>query len=192
MRHKVARLSIEIAGNKFDAEGDEGFLRELYNDFYAKLDMLHQMKPDHDAPDVPVTADVEEGEKREIVRKSRKPKAKTAKPSKSNNIEIDHNLKLDGLTDFFENYKPRGNPEVIVVFAAYLRDKHGLEPCTQNQIYTCYWALRKFVKIPRNMRQALIDTKNKKKWLELEGENVRITPMGENALNYEIGQTSSE
>ena len=191
----MAKLLIEIGTVKLELEGTEEFLREMYGEFKHQINTAspHQfLAQDAASPNTESICKEQPALRRK--RTASTPKTTKATQTKSSQEpSVDSSLPISELKEYFDNRRPKNNPECIIVFAAYLRDKHNISPCTIDQLYTCFWSLRKEIKIPRRFRQAVIDTKNKKKWVEWVDENsIQITNIGENALHHEIGQGSIE
>ncbi|MCF1707404.1 hypothetical protein L0V05_01105 [Tabrizicola sp. J26] len=190
----MPRLVIDIRAGHLEVEGSEEFIRSIFEDFRTNIggklgeteDAASEL-PDDDRAIAPTSN--RQRPKRRRSSSTAASNGSEGKKSPLSNPEIDPTLKIDDLKSFFLQRKPTGNPQILLVIIAYLRDTLDMYPATVNQIYTCYWALRSEIKIPAKFRQAIIDTVNKKKWLEWKSqETVAITNIGENALNHEIGK----
>ena len=187
----MAKILIDLDGVHFEAEGEEPFIKELYSDFKTLFKDRPLDKKSPHSQSVP-----ENNLDQSATKPSRRKKPSTQnkksagqKTRPRNSPQVVNNLPLDDLKEAYEQKKPKSNSELLLTFAAFLRDRHEIEPCTIDQLYTCYWALRTELKIPKAFKQAIIDTKNKKHWLDLtEDGNVKITNIGENALHHELGK----
>lgn len=169
----MARLFIEMGDAKIDVEGSEDLLREVYADFRERLTTA----PKKNAP-------------RPIPRVPRMPRPKTGPlirpgtlPGLSKKPELDNSLKLDGLAKALDKVGPKTQAEQILFFAMYLRDEKKISPCTVNQINTCFWTVRRKIKTPSNLNRAILDTANKKKWIDIDASGqVMILAVGESVF----------
>ena len=87
----------------------------------------------------------------------------------------------ESLKKFVTQYKTSNGAEYNLVFVYYLKKIIGANNICPDHIYTCYMDLK--VKFPSNIRQSLVDTKNRKGWIDTSNmSNILITTMGENAI----------
>lgn len=182
----ASRLIIDLRSGHLEVEGSEEFIREIYHDYKAQLSNTLGLVAE-ESPEDPI-----KGEKKTKPRRRKATQASSASSTEKRKSVIDDlkvisDLKIDKLPDFFQTKSPKGNPQILLVFAAFLRDEIQSNPCSVDELYTCYWAMKKTVKMPVKFRQAIIDTVNKKKWLEWKSSTqVSITSIGENVLNHEL------
>lgn len=108
------------------------------------------------------------------------------KTHKSTSYSLVTNLNLspcnkETLKSFVTKYKTTSGFAYNLVFVYYLQKIVGVKNISANHIYTCYMDLS--VKFPSNIRQSLIDTKNKKGWIDTSSmTNICLTTVGENAI----------
>lgn len=88
------------------------------------------------------------------------------------------------LKDYFGEFETKSNFDYNIVILTYLKNIIKENNVGINHIYTCYKTLG--LKIP-NIRQSLVDTKNRKGWIETaDTNNLQITVAGENYIDHEI------
>jgi hypothetical protein len=91
----------------------------------------------------------------------------------------------NSLKNFIVNYNLSSGAEYNVVFVYYLEKIIKERNIGVNHIYTCYKELG--VKYPSNLRQSVIDTKQRKGWLDTSSTNdIKLTAVGENAVEHNL------
>lgn len=116
---------------------------------------------------------------------------KKSKPSSSQSYSLVTSLNLVSkgkisLKDYFNKYITKNNFEYNIVILSYLKNESNEDNVGINHIYTCYKHLA--IKIP-NIRQSLVDTKNRKGWIETANtDDLQITVAGENFIDHEINK----
>ena len=91
----------------------------------------------------------------------------------------------NSLKNFIVNYNLSSGAEYNVVFVYYLEKIIKERNTGVNHIYTCYKELG--VKYPSNLRQSVIDTKQRKGWLDTSSTNdIKLTAVGENAVEHNL------
>ncbi|AZV22655.1 hypothetical protein [Mesorhizobium sp. M7A.F.Ce.TU.012.03.2.1] len=179
----------------FDVEGDADVVREVYRDLKGALvGRLAMVKPmplrEHIADALEDTGATEVQRKKPVRRKkgnsgstSSEPRAEAYQPS------LVKDLKAPGLEEFYGKFIPKSHSEKVLMFAHFLRES-GYDPCTANQIFTCY----KLVNIarPKAFKQAIIDAHGTKfGYVEYGGvDNIRVTTIGEDYLNFKMQKNS--
>lgn len=147
----TTRLHINISQGLFEVEGEEPFVREMYEEFKAEL----AQKPIQSA------GSAKEG-------KNPKNKAAASNASKGGAAKkkvgepkIDKNLDLSGvggaepLQEYYARYKPGSNLVRNVVFVGYLKEVMKFDKVGVDQVWTCYDYMK--IKFPGQLRQSLID-----------------------------------
>ncbi len=100
-------------------------------------------------------------------------------------------LKLDGLREYYRGFAARTHTEKVLIFATFLRDEKGFNPCTANQIYTCY----RFVaeRTPDALLQAIRDASKKKDYVDYQStESITVTPIGDNVFLHDLAKSDSK
>jgi hypothetical protein len=179
----------------FDIEGDAEVVREVYRDIKDSLiGRLGMVKPV--AAPAAEFSTTEEGviapdaKRRKPARKKRAMGApageQRAEPYQPSLVK---DLSLPGLQEFYGKYAPKSHSEKVLMFAHFLKEA-GYEPCTANQIFTCY----KLVGIarPKAFKQAIIDAHGSKfGFVDYQGvENISVTTIGEDHLNFKMVKSS--
>ena len=89
------------------------------------------------------------------------------------------------LKDFFSQFLSKTFFEKNLLFIYYLERLLHVDGIGINHIYTCYKNAGE--KVPGNLYQSLVDTKNQKGWIESkEINNLRITIAGENYVEHDF------
>jgi RNA polymerase subunit RPABC4/transcription elongation factor Spt4 len=89
------------------------------------------------------------------------------------------------LTDFYSEHSVKTNYEHNLLFIYYMNKIIEEQNITINHIYTCYKEVK--VKVPNNIYQSLVDTKNHKRWIETKDmNNLIVTTGGENYIEHDM------
>lgn len=178
----MLKLKIDIGAGLIEVEGDESFVKAVYQDY--KDSLLTAAKSPRSMvrnTEVPVrhTKESDPGKK------------KVAKPVGRGTQTYDHELasKLDSgsikLTDFYKERYPSSGFEQNAIFVYFLEKVLKRQNITVDDVYTCYKFMEK--PNPTAMRQSLIDTSNKKQWLDTRSmENIKISSKGERLVDYDL------
>ncbi|RKT49855.1 zinc ribbon domain-containing protein [Coprobacter fastidiosus] len=109
-------------------------------------------------------------------------------PKNSYSIEGSLNLNPsdnESLKSFIGKFKASNGFQYNLLFAYYLQKVIGKTNINANHIYTCYKNVG--VKIPNNLYQSLVDTKNKKGWIDTSDmNNITVTISGENCVEQDL------
>ncbi len=164
------KLHINLNQGLIDVEGDEAFVREVFESFKSALTESRGNAPD-DLPDEEITA----GASSETLSRGQ-PKSKKRRPRKTQEgsetrsgwglytPQLDNSLTTTNLKTFFEKSKAKSHADKILTFVRFLSDELSINPCSADQIYTCYKVLRE--KMPEAFAQAFRDTQNKHKYID--------------------------
>lgn len=189
---KPTKLLINLREGIVQVEGDETFVRDVYNDFKEQVSkpvVLQQAG----APQL----GIEDGADDDMEPPS--PKARTNKIRRTSQQsttrgetaaykpEFNTALDLSGLPKFYDQYDPTTHPEKILIFATFLKERLNIAPCTANDIFTCYSVLKTRTKTPGAFLQAFRDTQNKTHFIEyLSPTEINLTIAGTNYLNFDM------
>ena len=182
------KLIINLSDGTVHAEGNEDFVRFIYQDFkdsLSKHPLVNAPAPvlpsAHDSDRNLLTNDSAQSiatpsnRKKTISGEGEKTRTTQAKP------KYNKNLDLTGLAEFYDELKPEKYSEKILVFAVFLRDRLGTSPCTSDDVYTCFFELRAKTKIPTAFQQAFIDTRNRTHFIDFRAlDAIEINIAGEN------------
>lgn len=122
-------------------------------------------------------------------------KIRTKKASAVLMVVKDLPLKKDGkipsLRDFYAEKKPQGFLEHNTLFVYYLNKMRDIPGITQSHVYTCYKEVA--ARIPGAFYQSLVDTARRKGWIDTsEGDDMRVTTVGENFVEHDLPGKASE
>lgn len=195
-----ARLKIDLAQGLLEVEGEDDFVREVFDKFRASAQQwvpkttitaasLGGAEVDTVEPgSASVPATTKSRRRRKMTVSSADDTTKRASAA-SYEPRMDQNLKPDGLAEFIAPFAPSSHPEHILVFAMYLRQRHNLETVTADQIYTCYRFAK--VKWARAYLQSLRDAQSKKLWIAMEDPlHIRVTNLGEQYFEHDMKRVS--
>lgn len=180
----MARIKIDIAAGILEVEGDEKFLKEIYEDFKSRVAIkannsgtLTKALKAANAPD-------------EAREKASKSKGKPTSRKESYAFVKDLNLRGDGdevvsLKAFFEDKRPSSAMEMTTVFVYYLCRIAAIDKVGLDHIYTCYKEVGK--KVPAALRQNLLDTAHRKGTIDTSSlDAITVTTRGENMVELDL------
>jgi hypothetical protein len=179
----MAKLTVNLSDGSIEIEGDEKFILTAFADVRTALKDLEGFqafnpKPDPVAAKAPADAVPDETPSQ----KAKPANTKSAAGSKKPQPTLNPHLDLSALSDYVKHYKPKKNTERILVFAAFLRDKLSISPCSSDDIYSCFHSLRSEMKIPEAFQKNMNDTKSEGFIEYVKLSEVSIPIMGENQL----------
>lgn len=95
------------------------------------------------------------------------------------------------LKEFFAEFQSKTFFEKNLLFLYYLEKLLKTDSISINHIYTCYKNAGE--KVPGNLYQSLVDTKNYKGWIESKDiNNLKITIAGENYVEHDFQKTEKK
>lgn len=186
----MAKIFVDAKQGVIEIEGDEQFVLTAYASVQSSLNSFDEpITPEPHTTGAPkVVADASTSKAKGQKTKSKSP-AKPSGPSKSSGIakyydaKFDPNLDFSGLKDFMGTYNPATNMTRNLVFAAFLREKLGLSPCTADAIYSCYYSLKSELSIPEAFGKSLNDSRSEG-FISYNGpSDITIPTVGENKLS---------
>jgi hypothetical protein len=185
-----AKLHIDLGQGILDVEGEEKFVQAIYEDFKNNLPKQLAI-PQRSNDDSRKTADVADSPEE---RKRRRATRRVATHGENGKTKIgeyvpklDANLDLKLLDDFYAQFDPKSHREKILIFAMFLRDALHKAPCSADDIFTCYRALKEKTEIPEAFLQAIRDAQNKQGLVEFASPmEIKITIAGENYFNQKL------
>jgi hypothetical protein len=189
----MARIKIAINGNEFEAEGDETFLKGLFDDFKEALasaaprvpqGSLEQVKQIETGASESSPADKAlESDKGQI-----SPIRNRKKKSKSVTADRKLNLRPDGMRSFAEfaaEKIPTGNHEKNVISVYYLTEILGRPSASAAEIVSCYedrnW------RVPADIRNSLQKTASMQGWINTESsDEITVEVKGSNHVKHDM------
>jgi len=166
----MSRVKIDIPNKLMEIEGEESFIREIYDKSRPLFVLLNH-------------AESLTNKKETVIVKSQR-KTGSLKESYSIVKNIDFN-EPQSLKTFFTSKKPRSALEKNAIFVYYLDKIAMLKSISLNHIYTCYKEVGE--KMPQALKQSLADTASKKGWIDTKSmANIKITLKGESLVEHEL------
>lgn len=180
----MTKLKIDLRGGILEVEGEEAFVREVYQDYKDKVSQDNF---------TPINEPDQEQEEPKTTAKPYKVKNNNSKTGskRKESYQIVKNLKLsakggkESLKDFYAKKSPTSAMQRNTVFVYYLEKVAKVSGVGVNHIYTCYKDVSE--KVPGALRQSLLDTSFKNGWIDTKSmENITITTHGENLVEHEL------
>ena len=178
----MSRLKIDLVSGVIEVEGEEAFVREVYNEYKAQLQLINSA---NDKKTSPATSAIE------LPKGAEKNKNVKAKRTRQNPIptfakELDLSSKNGkSLRDFYREKSPSNAMESNAVFVYYLQKTAKVSGIDFNHVYTCYKDVA--ARIPSALKQSLIDTASSKGWLNTSSlNNLQLTTGGENFVELDL------
>lgn len=191
------KLHINLSQGIIEAEGDEAFVRSVYDEFKTRLHVgKGQERPRNDRKEEEPTDNNQRSRKGGRTRKRAAPSngdARVSSPGGISNYEPkrDPDLDLAALAEFAGKFEPNGNPERYLVYAWFLKEELNKEPCSIDQLYSCFLEMKD--DIPRRMGQNLIDTRARNAFLKFTSpRDITITAVGINHFNKKLKKKGAE
>lgn len=188
----MTKLKIDLRNGVLEVEGEETFVREVYQDYKEKI-AQENFEPVDEPVVQPEAVSVAPAHK---PRRAKNGGGKVGnKRKESYQIVKDLDLSAKGnkeaLKDFYSKKSPSTAMEKSAVFVYYLQKIAGTKGIGVNHIYTCYKNVNE--KVPGALRQSLLDTSSRKGWIDTKSmENITITTQGENLIEYELSAVKKE
>lgn len=187
------KLHFSQGDTVFDIEGDADVVREVYRDI--KDSLIGRLAAAKVVQREPAALNVEESPSHEARRKRAPRKKRSAQTSSGEQRpeayqpSLVKDLSLPGLQEFYDKYSPKSHVEKVLMFAHFLKEA-GHDPCTADQIFTCY----KLVSIarPKVFKQAIIDAHGSRfGYVDYQGvDSITVTTIGEDHLNFKMTKSS--
>ncbi|MCR4313292.1 MAG: hypothetical protein NUV58_03525 [Candidatus Roizmanbacteria bacterium] len=196
----MTKLKIDIKTGVLEVEGEEAFVKEIYQDYKDRLVSVEDFSSSEQVQDT--QDDDVELQNYEQPKKGRKTtKKKNIKAKGGNKRKESYNLvtNLDllakgnqkALKDFYAEKAPSNAMEKNAVFVYYLQKEAKVPAITVNHVYTCYKHVN--VPVPKAFRQSLADTSSKKGWIDTRSmEGITIPTLGENFVEHELGKKKKD
>lgn len=183
------KLEISISEGTVLAEGSEEFVRFIYQDFKDNI-AKHLARPFPQSktvasPSVLLLDDAKAGKKKT----PHKPKTGDAEKARSGDYKpkFVSSLNLAGLDVFYAECAPTNNYEKILVFSVFLRDRVQIEPCSADDIYTCFFTLKNKTKIPEAFLQSFRDAQSRTHFIDFVSVlEIRVTIAGDNYFSQKL------
>jgi hypothetical protein len=180
-----AKLHINLHQGLIEAEGEEAFVMEVYNDFKDLLGNRKRETEDQNPGDPEDEAEEKAPtQRRKTARRQSKQSAPATVKNGSGKFEpkLDKDLDTSDLADYVAEFAPKNVKDRILMYASFMKDKLDTESCTVNHIYTCMIKMND--DIPTAFNQAFIDARGKDfGYIDYtKADDIRITIRGINHL----------
>lgn len=162
----MTRLKIDWNNGILEVEGEESFVREIYNEYKEQLRG-------------PAPRAVTEVPSRPVAHK-RKESYQIVK-----DLDLSGRDGKESLKSFYAKKAPETALERNTVFTYYLQKISGMKGVNANHLFTCYKDVGE--KIPSALRQSIIDTSFKKGWIDTKSmDDITLTTHGETLVEHEL------
>lgn len=183
----ITKLTINLRDGLLEAEGEESFVRSIYQDFRDQVVKAATLKV---VPVTPFEQLDQSSAMPPISQRSSKSRRNSSDGGKGKAADYKPSFKQHNLADlgeFYDAFAPSNHNEKILCFAVFLRDRLKIAPCTADDIYSCYFTLKTRTKTPEAFQQAFITAKNRTHFIEVEWpEKIEITIAGDNFYNDKL------
>jgi hypothetical protein len=190
------KLAINIREGTVEVEGDEAFVRSIYQDFKEHIGKLVALQPAAPralavAPDHPAITDESAAQSKK--KPHRRGSSKAGENSRSADYKptFDGSIDLSGLEEMYDEFDPENHSEKILLFAIFLRDTVKRVPCTADHIFTCYFTLKAKTETPAAFLQAFRTAQSRTHYIEYSSpQDIQITIPGDNFYNAKLKKKS--
>src|SRR3989338_1968680 len=180
----MTKLKIDLRSGVLEVEGEESFVREVYQDYKDKVSQ------DNFTPISEPDRVENESKIRTKTQKVKNNGSKAGSKRKESyqivkDLELSEKSGKEALKSFYTEKSPSSAMQRNTVFVYYLEKVAKVSGVGVNHIYTCYKDVNE--KVPGALRQSLLDTSFKKGWINTKSmENITITTHGENLVEHEL------
>ena len=188
------KLHIDLSRGVIDVEGNESFVKSIYDDFReeALKNFSPSTKPDQTTPP-PSQAPAGGG----AGGKSKKAKANKTLGGKTKSSDYKPKFKSDmdlsGVSDFYDQYLPKNHSEKILIFAQFLEKELKITPLTADDIYSCYFTLQHKIDTPQAFAQTLRNARTLKGYLNFTSiKDISVSIAGGNHFNRGLKKNSGD
>lgn len=194
----MTKLKIDLKTGVLEVEGEEAFVKEVYQDYKDRLSSVGDFSSDNEVEDTQDDdADSQNSEQKKTkISKKKNVKAKDGNKRKESyslvtNLDLLAKGNKKALKDFYTEKAPSNAMEKNAVFVYYLQKEAKVTAITVNHVYTCYKHVG--VPVPGAFRQSLADTSSKKGWIDTKSmENITIPTLGENFVEHDLGKKEKD
>lgn len=188
------KLHIDLEQGQIHVEDDPELAKKVYEDF------KDQLVNRQSAANSPATGSSQSSTSAVKTKEStggKKRSSSKRKPAAGSEGRIDPDnpsyldLDLSGLKAFYNQFRPKGHAEKLLIFAVYLIDEMKITEPTTDHFYSCYHFLGE--KSPNAFAQAFRDTANRTAYLDYRSATeISLTHKGRNYLQHDMQRAGSE
>lgn len=182
----MTKLHIDLANGILEVEGEEEFVKIIYDDFKKQLATFKT---------TPITSGRNEPKRPVIESASDAKHKRQTLRSKSGNSKESYTLIKDinftktdtnqSLKEFYKAKSPNTFAEKNAVFVYYLKNIINVSKVTLDYIYTCYDEVGS--RKPDAFKQSIADTSSKKSWLNTTSfDDITISLRGQNYVDHDL------
>lgn len=196
----MTKLKIDLKTGVLEVEGEEAFVKEIYQDYKDRLSSVSDFSSDDPVQDTQddnlKSQNFEQIKRKPKTTKKKKVQAKGGNKRKESyslvtNLDLLAKGNKKALKDFYAEKAPANAMEKNAVFVYYLQKEAKITAITVNHVYTCYKHVS--VPVPKAFRQSLADTSSKKGWIDTKSmENITIPTLGENFVEHDLGKKKKD
>ena len=184
----MTKLLINFQTGTLEVEGEESFVKLIYQDYKDGLKFISNPQPKPQSPETFGTDQSTKDNKRVPVKKSNKQKIKSKESySIVKDLDLSPNGGKQSLRDFYKEKLPNSGAamESNAVFVYYLQKIAGVSNITLSHVYSCYKDTG--TRVPAALRQSLLDTSHRKGWVDTSSfDNLVVATPGENYVEQDL------
>lgn len=178
----TTKLRIDFSAGTLDVEGEEAFVRGVYEDFKGRLSQLSPIEPSKKSR---VSAGSAAGIKKGSSKASKGGTKRKDSYSFVKDLDLSAKNGRPALKAFFAEKVPATALEKNTVFIYYLERLAKIGGITINHVYTCYKHVG--VPVPGALRQSLLDTAHLKGWIDTKSlDDISLAIHGENYVEHDL------
>lgn len=187
----TTKLKIDLSIGVLEVEGEEGFVRSIYDDFKSQLSKPALSATTEKSPTAaPAPHNPKAPTKKSAASTSSSAKSKGKKtPSIIGALDLSGGGSKPSLKEFFARYDHSTNFERNLIFCYYLKQVLNIEKVNLDHIFTCYRNVGQ--KIPKAIEQSMRDTANGRGWVDIRDlEDIGVPIAGINHLEHDMPKTT--
>jgi hypothetical protein len=181
-----------------EVDGDEDFVRSVYDDFKGRLlEIRTDDGPSEAQPAIKAAASGAPPQTSSDIGADTRPGRPAVRRRAGPSLTLLKDLDLSevgndfSLLDFYAAKAPQTAMESNVVFVYFLQQIAQVSGIGINHIYTCYKYVN--IKYPNALKQSLADTSSRKNWLDTASfEDIRLSTAGENFVEHDLPRGSGQ
>lgn len=191
----MTRVKINLNEGTLEAEGEESFVQGVYNDFKDQLatGSNHQSNtppPGKQSTQAQHVPQIDVPPKSTNAAKTKQSSARSM-PSIVKSLDLSSRNGNKSLRDFHAEKSPGNAMENNALFAYHLKNNLELDQMGIDHIYTCYKEVS--VRPPTALRQSLIDTANRKGWIDTSSlDNIALSLRGETFIDHDLPRKATK
>jgi hypothetical protein len=180
----MTKLKIDLQTGALEVEGEESFVRDIYQDFKDKISLNTDSTPKKT-----VGKSFTEPQIKDISSNSKKGKKEVGKRKETykilSGLDLNSGSDKKSLKEFYSEKKPSSIGEKDTVFVYYLEKIAKIQNITIDHVFTCYKEVGQ--KVPNALRQSLLDASSRKGWLNTSSlVNMTVPIRGQNLIEHDL------